>query len=550
MIGYNLSRTTTVVIIFGLFYLTIFATLYRVQIKHHKFFTSLGNQQYNVVISRYPERASIFDRYGKLIAGNKENLAAFVVPNTIQERTKLDRFLKLHFPDAYTRLYNNPSPYFMMVKRRLTPEQEQLILTSNLVDIQFVKEPNRFYPISSLGTVLGIVDIDNLGLMGLELYCQDLLAGTPSTYRLEKDARSRQFYFKKHLEQQGLSGSPITVTLDSDLQFLVSQELRRTIENLGCVEGAVLVMDPSNGDILTMVSYPDFDPNHTEILDLEKTKNKIVTEVYEFGSVMKVFLALAALAENKVTPEEIIDCNNSKSTILDGIRINTWKAHERLTFSEIIEFSNNIGTSKVAQRLGPLLYDHYQRCGFGKKTGITFPNEHSGFVNPPGRWTKQSIFSLSFGYEINATLLQLGCAFCMIARNGVPVSPRLIIKANSGEPLPSEPVYSPDVIYTLKEILQKTVTRGTAHRAQVQGYTIRGKTGTANLLVKNKKGKKIYDPTKNIFTFAAIVEKGDYQRVIITFLKEARKKNIYASSTAAPLFERIAHIMLIRDNVL
>ena len=177
-----------------------------------------------------------------------------------------------------------------------------------------------------------------------------------------------------------------------------------------------------------MVTYPHFDPNNTHTASAELCKNSIITDAYELGSVIKVCAALAALEENVVTPDELIDCKNTETTYIDGRKINTVKAHGIIPFTDVIAFSNNIGIAIVAKRLDKKLYDHYKRLGFGTKTGIEFPGENSGFVNPPEKWSKQSIISLSYGYEISATILQLACAFCTIA-TGHHVVPTLLIRS-------------------------------------------------------------------------------------------------------------------------
>jgi len=167
-----------------------------------------------------------------------------------------------------------------------------------------------------------------------------------------------------------------------------------------------------------MASIPDIDPNDKEVNDLSLLKNRVVTETYELGSVMKTFLALSALEENIYEPEDIIDCENRKIGYVNGQKFSTWKEHGELTFSEVIEKSNNIGTAKIAQKVGTKLYDHYRRCGFGHLTGLTFPGQQRGHVTHPSTWSKASLNSLSFGYEIRATLLQLARAFSIFANGG------------------------------------------------------------------------------------------------------------------------------------
>jgi len=545
MIRTQKSRMIIIFLCFITAYLLIAVHLYRLQIYQHIFFNTLAEQQYQGTVVQHPMRAEIYDRHGQPLALNKDSLAAFLVPNTLTLTDPLKQFLTNHFPHALARLAKNKKSNFMYLQRRLPNALVDRITHAHLEPIHLLKEPSRFYPLVCTGPLIGITDIDNHGLFGLELQYQKQLSGTPSTFFLKKDARSGHFYFKKETKVQGHEGKPLHLTLDSTLQFLAYEELVETVKKYGSTEGSIIVMDPATGDIIAMASYPSFNPYDTQTIDLEKTKNKVITEAYELGSVMKIFAALAAFEEKVVTPDELIDCENTSNAHINGVRIGTTKPHGVISFEEVIELSNNIGTAKVALRLGPKIYDHYKKCGFGKKTGIVFPGEQSGFINPPKRWTAQSPMSLSFGYEVSATLLQLACAFCMIANNGVPVQPRLLLT----QPirfLSEKPLYSPETMAIIHSILQKTVTQGTAKKAHINGYTVKGKTGTANLLVDGH-----YAQDHTIFTFSGIIEKGDYKRVIVTFIKEAAQKHhIYASTVAAPLFEAIAQKLLIHDKIL
>ena len=334
------------------------------------------------------------------------------------------------------------------------------------------------------------------------------------------------------------------LTIDGTLQFLVAQEVEKTVAHFNAQEGAAIVMDPVSGDILAMVSVPGFNPNDIHNLCLANTKNKVVTEAYELGSVFKVFTALAALQEKVVTPDELIDCKNSKTVIIDGRKINTIAPHGLIPFCQVVAQSNNIGSATVAKRLGAKLYDHYHALGFGQKTALNFPGQNKGFLNKPEDWSKQSLISLSYGYEVSSTLLQLALAFCVIAQDGHTVTPHLLI--NPREPdQPSRQLYDQQPITVIKEILEKTTKEGTARKAAVRGYRVMSKTGTANMLVDGH-----YVEDKNLFTCAGIVEKGSYKRVIVTFIKQCEQPNLYASGVAAPLFERIATTTLIHEKII
>jgi cell division protein FtsI/penicillin-binding protein 2 len=542
-------------------YAVIIVALYRIQIVYYSFYAELGRRQYVVTMTSLPPRGLIYDRTGRtLLATNKDCLSAFIVPNQLDNKAELLEFLALHYPHAAKELSLHEKSHFMYIARNLDADHITCIEKANIADIHFLKEPNRFYPIPSAGTLVGVTDIDNKGITGIELLYNDLLAGEPSTYFLEHDARSGNFYFKKKMMHAGKDGRDVHLTIDGTIQFLVSEELKTTVAACHAREGSVIVMNPKNGHIIAMVTVPDFDPNNRKNMQPEHMNSSIVTQEFELGSVMKVISALAALQEGVVTMDDLIDCEKVVTTYIDGRRVNTVKSSVAgvIPFYDVIAKSNNIGIAKVVKKMGPRLYDHYMRLGFGKKTGIQFPGERAGFVNKPEHWSKQSIFSLAYGYEMTATLLQLAQAFAIIANNGQLVRPTLLMpssldgaqttsldKKDQSELFAGKPLYSPDSIQSIRAMLEHTVLQGSARRARIEGYTIMSKTGTANILENG-----VYNKDRNIYTCAGIIEKGDYQRVIVTFIKECAQKNLYASTVAVPLFEKVASKILIHDKIL
>lgn len=535
-------RSTIVFFFFCFFYVCVIINLYSIQVRNNNFYAHLGEKQYNVTITQSPPRAPIYDRSGSTyLALNKDSLSAFILPKSLEQKNKLELFLAKHFPQALERLHANHTSYFMYIKRRLNEQEINLIQESGLSDIKFLNEPSRFYPIESAAQIIGVTDIDNVGLFGIEMQFNNRLAGTPSTYTLEKDARSGHFYFEKKTKIQGKTGAPVTLTIDSNLQFLIHEELKETIKKYNAKEGSGLIMDPHTGEILAMTNYPDFDPNNIDQLsNIEWTKNKAITEVYELGSVIKACAALAALEEGVVSANEPIDCENRITTYIDGRRTNTVPQSVAgvIPFAQVVKKSNNIGITKVAKRLDKKIYKYYKLLGFGSKTGIEFPGEQKGFLNHPDNWSKQSIISLSYGYEISLSLLQLARAFSIIANGGFDVIPQLIL--NPAPPHLVEPhrLFSATSIQTIQDILK-------LRHPDVVGYSLMSKTGTANTLINGQ-----YNPTKNLFTCAGIVEKGSYRRVIVVFIKEVAQVGMYAATIASPLFERVAKKLLIHDRII
>lgn len=539
-------RTAFIFFVFCSLLCIIITHLYGLQIRQHVFFTNLGKKQYYLTLTTYPPRALIVDRYGLPLALNKESLSAFIMPHRIDNQEQLTHFLKAHFPAALKRLQEKKESYFIYVKRRLTLEEQELIEDNDIKDIHFLTEPSRLYPVDAAAPLTGITNTDNQGLFGIELLYNAQLSGKPTTTILEKDARSGLFYFSKQTTCQGEEGQPVTLTIDGNLQFLVQEELMATITKYQAKEGGAVVMDPETGDILAMVSYPTFDIHNTQDLDLEKTKNIPVCQAYEFGSALKACFALAALEEKITTWDELIDCHNTETAYVEGRRVNTvpGSVAGTITFSEVIQKSNNIGIAQVAKRLGPTLYDYYVKMGFTKKTGVEFPGEQSGFLTHPDNWSQQSVISLSYGYEVRLSLLNLATAFCLFSRDGYTVKPHLVYDSKRKKET-GEKIFSSETINVMRTILEETAEKGSGRYAKVNGYLTMGKTSTANLLENG-----VYNKNKNLYGFVGIIEKGTYKRVIACFVKESPRHNLYAATVAAPLFERIAEKMLLHEKVL
>ncbi|MFA5999333.1 MAG: penicillin-binding protein 2 [Candidatus Babeliales bacterium] len=535
----NYLRFFTVIIVFFLLYGMIILNLYFIQIRQTSFFKNLGDKQYNITLQTLPQRAYIYDRNNNPVAINKDSVAAFILPKTLTKPDELFAFLQKHFPQAFERLPSSRTKNFMFIKRNLTPEEIATIEKADLTDINLLNESSRFYPYESLGTVVGITDVDNNGLFGIESQYNKQLAGTPTTFNLKKDAKSHHFYFSKETKEQGADGQSITLTIDADIQFKMQTILNEAVERYGSQEAGALAMDPQTGEILAVVSYPHFDPNNTKILDMETTKNRPITNCFESGSVLKVFMALAALQEGVTALDEIIDCEDTKETRLDHLRIRTIQPHGKISFLEVLKYSNNIGTVKIAKRLGADLYDYYKLLGFGQSTGLNFPGEQKGFVNHPSNWSAYSIQSLSYGYEITTSLLQLARAFSLLINGGYLVTPKLI-KDDTVEK--TGPLVSQKTLDDVLTVLEATVQTGSGTRAQIAGYKILGKTGTANILINGK-----YDDNRHLYTFIGAIQKDNYQRVIVCYVKDS-KRATYASMITAPLFKELAECMILHEQ--
>lgn len=537
-------RSFFIFLILFCLYGIIIANLYIIQVKQQSFFTNLGKKQYNITTTTLPERAQIFDRNGTPVALNKVSFAAFILPKQVLDKNLMQNFIDEHFPAVSQRLESSWDKNFFFISRKLTQEQESLIAQANLTDIHILQEPRRFYPYQCMSTILGITDIDNHGIMGIEQQYDEILQGTATTHILKKDARSNRFYFEKELTVQGIASESIQLTIDADLQYKITNIVESAVEKFQAKEAAAVIIDPITGEISAMVSYPYFDPNNTEHLTMETTKNRPTSQAFESGSVLKVFCALAALEEHVVTLDDMINCENTKETKIEGIRVRTVAPHGVISYLEVIQNSNNIGTVKVAKRINKKLYDYYKLLGFGNLTGLNFPGEQKGYVNHPSKWSAYSIVSLSFGYEITTTLLQLACSLSLIYNGGFLITPKLI-KDNQFciKSVQSESLVSAQTRKDLDTILLGAVEHSSGKRARINGYKVTGKTGTANILDDGK-----YNEDKHLNTFIGYIEKDDYKKVIAVYVKESKVAQ-YSSVITAPLFKQIAEALVLHDHI-
>ncbi len=523
--------------IFFIFYCIIGIRLFLLQVLQKDFFNILARQQHQLTMTISPPRGLIFDRSGSVVlALNQDVVSAFILPHQFKKSDKTKKFLQRYYPDVFDRMKAYSERHFLWLERHLSSDRCSWLKKELEEDVSFINESKRFYPFDSCAQLIGFTDIDNKGIAGIELEFDKKLNGKSAQVTIERDARSGNFYFERNVDSIGEQGESITLSLDSRLQFLAFEELKKTVDDLQAKLGSVIIMDPDSGEILAMATYPTFDPNQKDINSLEVTKNNIVCECYELGSVIKTFSALAALDEGVVLLDEEIDCEGKISSI-DRFKVENWKSFGVLSFHDVVCFSSNIGTAKIAKRVGKKLYDHFCRVGFGKKTGIEFPGERDGFVNPPKNWSRSSIIVLSFGYETMISLIQLARAVSIFSNGGCLIKPTLI-KGNLNVNEQKKQLYKKESIDGIRTILESI-----GERYSIPGYRVFGKTGSARCAEQGG-----YSEKRGLYTFSGIVEKENYKRVVITFIREPEKKVRWASQVAAPLFQSIAERMVILDS--
>ncbi|MBL4587840.1 penicillin-binding protein 2 [Candidatus Babeliales bacterium] len=512
-----------------LLYGVIFFRLFQLQVDQKYFLAEKAQKQHHDVEVIRPVRGIFHDRNKKPLVFNQKSWDIALIPaqKKIDEKSKKQLFEK--YPEIAKKLSAEKWGSFCWLERQASSDKKELIEHVIPAVVSFVSS-KRYYPYEHSAHLLGFTNIDGKGLAGLELLYSTTLAGKTGKKVSMRQGKKSKKTFNETVVKPCLSGESILLTIDERLQSVAYQVLSEKVDEVQAEYGSVMIVDPTSGEVLSMVSYPSFDQHQVKKEDLEKSINRATNVSWEVGSVIKGLLALAALDEELVTPDSLIDCSCT-TTKLGGITVKHTRNMGKIPFGEVIQKSNNIGVAKVGLQLHGRLYDHYKKLGLGAKTALSFPGQDAGYLRSPDHWSRPTPVVLSFGYEVSVTVAQLAQAFSIIANNGVKVPITLLMSDSSGK---NEQLYRDSIVQDTKDILERV-----GRRFGLPGYRVMGKTGTARLI---KDGA--YSSQHHIYTFGGIVEKGDYKRVIITMVKEPEKKGLLAAQITAPLFRVIAERMV------
>ena len=491
------------------------------------------------------ERGRILDRSMNKLATSIDAISISACPlkikNPVFVAKKLSKILKIDRKKLQSNL--SSQRMFAWVARRVPPVQADQIQKLNLTGIYFENDSRRFYPNRDLAAqVIGFTGSEDYGLEGLEFKYNSILEGTSLKIRVERDGNGRIVNLNKK-KMVELKGKSIVLTIDKKIQFLSEKTLERTVKTHQAKSGIALVMRPQTGELLCIAHYPRFNPNNFKKYGKKVFRNRAVTDAFEPGSAMKVFTAAAAL-ERGFTPKSIFFCENGTYKIGTFI-IHDTHPHDWLSINQIIKFSSNIGSAKIAETLGnKALYNYFTNFGFGDKTRVGSPGETSGNLIPYRKWSRLDTGAISFGQGVSVSAMQLISGISAIANNGNLMRPMLIKKiiSDNGKDLK---VYHPEIIR--KVISSKTARQvkkmmslvvkgeGTGTKAAMDGYTVCGKTGTAQKALKNKKG---YSKDNYISIFAGFAPEDNPELAILVVIDEP-KKQYYGGDVAAPAFKTI-----------
>jgi len=491
------------------------------------------------------ERGEILDRSMNKLATSIDAISITACPSKIKSPAsvaeKLATILNINREKLQATLSSRRM--FTWIARKVPPDQANQIRQLNLKGIYFENDSKRFYPNRNLAAqVIGFTGAENSGLEGLEFKYNSILEGSALNIRVKRDGNGEILDLDKKRRAE-LKGKSIVLTIDKNIQFLSEQTLEKTVKTHQAKSGIALVMRPKTGELLAIAHFPQFNPNNYKEYNNIVFRNRAVTDAFEPGSTMKVFTAAAAL-ETGFTPKSIFFCENGTYKI-GKFTIHDTHPYGWLPINHIIKFSSNIGASKIAETLGgKTLYHYLTGFGFGDRTQVGSPGETSGNLTSYRKWSKIDTSAISFGQGISVSAMQLISGISAIANNGNLMKPLLIKKiiSNKGEDLK---VYHPETIrrvissksaQQVKKMMGLVVAEeGTGTKAAMDGYTVCGKTGTAQKALKNQRG---YSKNNYISVFAGFAPEENPKLAILVVVDEPRKQ-YYGGDVAAPAFKTI-----------
>jgi cell division protein FtsI (penicillin-binding protein 3) len=535
--------TACALILWGL---VIEARLVHLQVFRYDALVELAERQQLRSIETHPKRGEILDREGRVLAYSVDADTVVAFPTEVSDSPETTRQLceVLACDDSlYNRIQNrlSQSSPFANMQRHISVGAAQRIRELGLSGIGLIKENRRFYPNKELAAhLIGYVGIDNQGLHGLESSYNEEISGQPGKLLVQTDALHRPLF--SGVERPPTAGVTIQLTIDKYLQYIAERELRATVLEHGAAGGSVIIMQPDTGEILALANEPTFNPNAYALSSPDARRNRATQDVYEPGSTFKIVTASAAIEENVFQPDDIIDV--SPGVIRYGShRIEDVRNYGALSFADVIVKSSNVGASKIGVALGPERMGRYiRRFGFGQTLSEDFPGESRGIVNDPFTLTDSALASVSMGYNISVTPLQMAVAMSAVANGGELIAPRLVkaLLSEDGRLDMTRRVVrraiAPETAATLTRILEDVVTRGTARAAQLIGYTVAGKTGTAEKIVEGR-----YSETDHVASFVGFVPSNRPELTILVVVDDVVQ---FGGSVAAPTFQRIAEAAL------
>jgi cell division protein FtsI/penicillin-binding protein 2 len=550
------SRTRCAIICLGfvlLFSTFSFRLIYLQMIKHDQY-AGLAAEKHVIKQPIFAERGTILDANNEILAHNVP------VETVVADASRLNEVdatvdlvsseLKLPRGEVSEKLHTDRR--YIVLRREVAKANadslRQKLRAKNLRGIYFEQDATRIYPNGiMLCHVIGFTDFDHKGIQGVEGSLDDYLRGQDGYRYIEHNRAGQEIVLYRGQERAPRNGYQVHLTVDLNLQNIVENEIDAAMREYSPKKATIILMRPQTGEILAMANRPAFDLNQRSDAKPEQMKNRAICDIMEPGSTFKIVTAAAALNEHKFSLDSSIFCENGVWNY-GGTPLHDHAAFKDLSVKDILVKSSNIGAAKMAVTLGDQkFYEYIRRFGFGERTGVELPGEIPGLIRSPNSWSKISITHIPMGHEIGVTPLQMATAMCAIANGGKLMTPRIVksITTSEGKPVTTlkpivlRQVISPQTANQIGTALRGVVSdRGTAAAAAVLGFTIAGKTGTAQKVGPHGG----YEKGKEVVSFCGYLPADNPQFVGFVVLDDAQTKpeQNYGGAVAGPIFSRIA----------
>jgi len=501
------------------------------------------------------KRGTIYDAQNQAMAVSIETPSVAAYPGSIENKSraagKLAKVLGLKRSQVYRKLTSGR--HFVWLKRQGTPKEADDVRALGLKGVDFLPEHNRFYPNTTLAAqVLGFTGIDGHGLEGVEFFYDRELNGGQRTVTILKDALGRGFDADQ-LAGLRQAGNNLVLTLDRHIQYIAEQALAEAVSQFKARSGMAIVMDPKTGALLAMAHNPVFNPNAFRKHDRSEWRNRAITDPFEPGSTMKIFSVAAALETGKMSPGTIFYCENG-TYLIGNHKVHDTKSYGWLSLQQIVKYSSNIGAVKLVEKIGSrTLFNGLQAFGFGQRTGIDCPGESPGSLSHYKRWTAVDTGAIAFGQGVSVTGLQLIAAVSALANDGLMMQPYIVqaITDPHGrvlknvEPRTVRQVVSVKTARTVRRIMRTVITPGgTGVKAELDGFDVSGKTGTAQKIDENGR----YAAHRYVASFIGFAPVEQPALAVLVVVNEPQG-TYYGGTVAAPAFKQIIKEALTYLNI-
>lgn len=501
-----------------------------------EFLQKQGEARYARTLSVPAQRGQIVDRNGVVLASTIPARSIWAVPDEAQDATEtqianLASVLNMAPEDITKRVVGKKKRSFVYIRRQLDTDTAERVRQMQIPGIYIGNEVRRNYPDGEISAhVVGFTDSDNNGREGVELADDALLSGKAGSRRVIRDRLGR--VVEDVWVKEASAGNDVVLSIDSRLQFIAHNALKAAVERHDAKAGAVVVADVRTGEILAMSNWPTYDPNVRKSLRFENVRNRVLTDTFEPGSTMKPFAVAKALDLGIVRPDTLVQTAPGKLTIGDRT-IGDTHNYGTITVSQVVAKSSNIGTSKIALEMQPqTLWDMYTALGFGISPKVGFPGAVAGRLKPAATWRPIEQATISYGHGVSVSLMQLVRAYTALARNGDVID--LTFRRTNREALGTQ-VFRPEVARQMRSMMMGTVAAGgTARRVSVEGYTVAGKTGTAN---KIENGEYV---NKYVASFVGMAPAGQPRIIVAVMIDEPTRGSHYGGTVAGPVFNEVA----------